>query len=99
MLLDGLALLVTEGRAAAAPLVRRAAHAFAEEQIAVDEGLRWGAQAAGAALTMWDEESWYATLSRQLKSCREAGLLAHLVVYVNSMAQHLTWRGDFPAAA
>ena len=40
LLLDGLAVLVTEGRAQAAPLLRQAAHVFAEDEITVEEGLR-----------------------------------------------------------
>src|SRR5215472_13886597 len=42
LLLDGMAVLGTEGRAAAAPMLRRVAHIFAEGEIAVEEGLRWG---------------------------------------------------------
>jgi DNA-binding CsgD family transcriptional regulator len=99
LLLDGLAVLVSEGRAAAASLLRRAAQAFAEDEVAVDEGLRWGLQAGVAAVMLWDEESWYAVVDRQLQSCREAGLLASLVINVNSMAQLLVWRGEFAAAA
>jgi DNA-binding CsgD family transcriptional regulator len=99
LLLDGLAVLVTEGRAPAASLLRRAARAFAEDEVAADEGLRWGLLAGVAAIMLWDERSWYAVVARQLQSCREAGLLASLVIYVNSMAQLLIWRGEFAAAA
>jgi hypothetical protein len=40
LLLDGVAILVTEGRAEAAPLLRRAARVFAEEEISMAERLR-----------------------------------------------------------
>jgi hypothetical protein len=40
LLLDGLALLVIEGRAAAASTLRRAARSFAESEI-IEEGMRW----------------------------------------------------------
>jgi DNA-binding CsgD family transcriptional regulator/tetratricopeptide (TPR) repeat protein len=99
LLLDGLAILVTEGRAAAAALLRRAARASAGDGVTEDEILRWGLLAAVAAIMVWDEESWFATVARQLKSCREAGSLALLVICVNSMAQLLVWRGDFAEAA
>jgi len=98
LLLDGLAVLITEGGAAAAPLLRRAAQAFAEEEIGGDEGLRWSSLAPVAAMTVWDEERWHGVIARQLQSCREAGLLTQLVMYVNSMAQVMIWRGDFAAA-
>jgi DNA-binding CsgD family transcriptional regulator len=99
LLLDGLAVLVTEGRAQAAPVLRRAARIFAEDDITMEERLRWGSVATIAAITVWDEEYWHTIEVRQLQSCREAGLLAQLVLYVNSMAIHTAWRGDFAAAA
>ncbi|HEX6521846.1 MAG TPA: AAA family ATPase [Streptosporangiaceae bacterium] len=99
LLLDGLTVLVTQGRAKAAPLLRQAARVFAEGEIAVDEGLRWGWLATAAAALVWDENCWHAIVTRQLQSCREAGLLAPLRIYVNSMAQLMIFRGDFAAAA
>ena len=99
LLLDGLAVLVTEGRTEAAPLLRRAARIFAEEEISMTERLRWGFLAVVAAIMVWDEQHWHTIEVRQLRSCREAGLLAQLVIYVNSMAILKTWSGDFGAAA
>jgi len=99
LLLDGLAVLGTEGRAQATPRLRRVARVFAEEEIAMAERLRWSAAAVVAAVTVWDEECWHAIQDRALQSCREAGLLAQLVIWVNSMALLTIWRGDFAAAA
>jgi DNA-binding CsgD family transcriptional regulator len=99
LLLDGLAVLVTEGRAEAAPLLRRAVRIFAEEEISMVERLRWGFLAVIAAIMVWDEQGWHAIEVRQLQSCREAGLLAQLVIFVNSTAILMTWCGDFAAAA
>jgi DNA-binding CsgD family transcriptional regulator/tetratricopeptide (TPR) repeat protein len=99
LLLDALAVLITDGRAAAAPLLRRAAQAFDEYQTAVPEGLLWAWLATQPAMSGEDDKRWHAILARQLQSCREAGLLAQLVIYLNAMAQLLIVRGDFPAAA
>jgi DNA-binding CsgD family transcriptional regulator len=99
LLLDALAVLVTEGRAQAAPLLRQAARVFAEEEIPPAERLRWGPAAGNAAAMVWDEQCWHAIVARQLRSCREAGLLAQLVIYVNWMAIRTVWCGDFAAAA
>jgi len=63
------------------------------------ERLRWGFLAVVAAIMVWDEQRWHTIDVRQLRSCREAGMLAQLVIYVNSMAILMTWRGDFAAAA
>jgi ATP/maltotriose-dependent transcriptional regulator MalT len=99
VLLDGLAILVTEGRVAAAPALREAARRFAEEEIASLGGLRWGWVAQIAPLMLWDEERWDAILARQLRSVREAGLLVHLPIWVNSMGILAAWRGDLGTAA
>jgi len=99
LLLDGLAVLVTEGRIRAAPLLRRAARVFAEGEITVEEGLRWGWLATTAAAIVWEEEYWYATVARQLQSVRQAGLLVDLPIWVQTMAIMTAWRGDFAAAA
>ena len=47
LVLDGLALLVTDGPAAAAPALRQAASAFASADISAEEGIRWGWLASG----------------------------------------------------
>ena len=99
LLLDGLAVLVTEGRARAAPLLRRAARVFAEGEITVEEGLRWGWLAVVAAGTVWEEEYRHAIYARLLQSVREAGLLVHMSLWVQGMASDEIWRGDFAAAA
>jgi DNA-binding CsgD family transcriptional regulator len=99
LLLDGLAVLVTEGRARAAPLLRRAARVFAEGEITVEEGLRWGWLAVIAAGTVWEEECRHAIYARLLQSVREAGLLVHMSLWVQGMASDEIWRGDFAAAA
>jgi DNA-binding CsgD family transcriptional regulator len=99
LLLDGLAVLVTGGRAQAAPLLRRAVRAFADEEIAMEELFRWSTPALVAAQVLWDDERWHTIVRREVKSCREAGLVAQLAISVNSMAVSETWRGDFAEAA
>jgi DNA-binding CsgD family transcriptional regulator len=99
LLLGGLAVLITDGRAEAASLLRRAARVFAEGEITVEEGLRHGWLATTAAAIVWEEEYWHATVARQLQSVREAGLLVHLPLWVQTMAIMTAWRGDFAAAA
>ncbi|HEV2252859.1 MAG TPA: helix-turn-helix transcriptional regulator, partial [Streptosporangiaceae bacterium] len=99
LLLDGLAVLVTDGRAAAAPMLRRAARLFAEGEITVEEGLRWGFTASISAIVLWDMETSQSILLRQLQSAREAGLLVYLLVYVNALGIYATWCGRFAEAA
>src|SRR5215217_2496959 len=99
LLLDGLAELVTEGRAAAAPALRRAVSAFRRERISVEKGLQWGVLASSAAVELWDFESWDALITRQMELAREAGALAPLSIALNGEGIVVTWRGDFAAAA
>ena len=54
LLLDGLALVFTDGRPAAAPVLRRAVAAFASNEVSVEEVLRWGWLATRAANLIWD---------------------------------------------
>jgi hypothetical protein len=99
LVLDGLAVLVSEGRDRAAPRLRRAARVFAEEEITLEERLRSAVPAVMAASMVWDDERWHAIEARHVQSCREAGLLAQLALSVNGMAIITVWHGDFAAAA
>jgi DNA-binding CsgD family transcriptional regulator len=99
LLLDSLAVLVTEGRDQAAPLLRRAARVFAGERITLEERLRAAVPAVMAASVVWDNEYWYAIEARHVQSCREAGSLAQLALSANGLAIIMVWHGDFAAAA
>ncbi|MFA1547927.1 helix-turn-helix transcriptional regulator [Actinomadura chokoriensis] len=99
LLVDGLSLLVTEGRAEAAPLLREAARVVAEDDIPLAERLQCSRVAAAAAALVWDEGYWRAILARDVQSCRETGMLTQLALYMGPMALMAIWRGDFAAAA
>ena len=75
LLLDGLATLVTDGRAAAAPTLRQAVRRSAASEVSVEEWLQWGVLASSAAVSLWDFESWDAVSSRQIELARGAGAL------------------------
>jgi DNA-binding CsgD family transcriptional regulator len=99
LLLDGLAVMASAGLAQASPLLRRAVRVFAEEEISIADRLRWSHMAVVAAVTVWEEECWRVIEARALRSCREAGLLAQLVIYVNSITILTVWQGDFAEAS
>jgi len=99
LVLDGLALLVTDGPAAAAPTLRHAASAFAGPDIAMEEGLRWGWMAQAAASAVWDDDTWRALLVRQVRLARDAGALDQLPVDLGALGTNAAWSGDFTAAA
>jgi DNA-binding CsgD family transcriptional regulator len=97
--LDGLALLVTDGPAAAAPLLREAASAYAGPDISADDRLRWGWVAQGVASALWDDDAWRVILERQLQLARAAGALDQLPVDIHALGTAMARTGDFAAAA
>src|SRR4051794_3987282 len=99
LLLDGLSTLVTEGRAAAAPLLRRATASFSNEASPGQENFHWGKTTTISAKLLWDEDSWHAIIARYLREARDAGALARLPIDLADWAIFSTWCGDFAAAA
>jgi DNA-binding CsgD family transcriptional regulator len=99
LLLDALCTLVTEGRAAAAPLLRRATTVLANEASPAQENLRWGWRPLLPPILLWDEDGWLAISARHLREARDAGALARLPIDLIDWANCVTWCGDFGAAA
>ena len=97
LLLDGFALLITEGHAAATPTLQRAVLAVAD--IPVEDVLRWGWMTAGASAAVWDHEGWLASCTRQVQVVRDAGALAALPIHLTYLGMGILWTGDFAGAA
>ena len=98
LLLEGLALLGTDGPAAAAPALRRAVRAFASEDIPMKDRLQFGPMAQGAAIALWDEDGQRAILVRQVQLARTVGALDQLPIDLVALAIDDAWRGDFAGA-
>jgi DNA-binding NarL/FixJ family response regulator len=96
VLLDGLALLITDGHAAAAPLLQTAASALAD--IPPDDVLRWGWAARAASALVWDFEGMLAISERQVRLVRDAGALAFLPLHLFQLAIVRMWSGDLASA-
>jgi DNA-binding CsgD family transcriptional regulator len=99
LLLDGFALVFTEGRPAAAPVLKRAAMAFAGPEVSTEEVLRWGWLATAAAVYAWDYDTCLAVATRGVQLARDSGALEVLAVGVNVLGQAVTLGGDFARAA
>jgi DNA-binding CsgD family transcriptional regulator len=99
LLLDGLALLVTEGRPAAASALRRASSAFVDAETLAENSFRWTALPPIPAYVLWDDESWHAINARQLGLAREAGALARVPMGLITGAVIDAWSGEFAKAA
>jgi DNA-binding CsgD family transcriptional regulator len=97
LMLDGFALLITEGHAAAAPTLQRAVLAVAN--LPVEDVLRWGWMTVGASAAVWDHEGWLANCTRQVQIVRDAGALAALPIHLTYLGMAIVWTGDFAGAA
>jgi DNA-binding CsgD family transcriptional regulator len=99
LLLDGLALLGSDGLSAAALTLRQAVSSFAGDSVSARDRLRWGWLAQAAALMLWDDVGWRAVLTRQIQLARNAGALDRLPVDLESAGVNAAWSGDFGGAA
>jgi len=99
LLLDGLALVFTEGRPAAAPVLRRAVAAFASTEVSVEEVLRWGFLATRAANLVWDYDRCLEIGTRAGQLARDFGALEVLAAVDNASGQAAAFGGDFASAA
>jgi len=99
LVLAGLAMVVTDGPAAAAPTLRRALRAFGDADMTTAEELRWGWFAQAAASALWDDDAWRAMLVRQVRLARDAGALDQLPIMLGALGTAVAWSGDFAATA
>jgi DNA-binding CsgD family transcriptional regulator len=98
LLLDGLAVLITEGNAAGAPMLRRALSAFRDENLSAEEELRWLWLTCRAAMKLWDDESWYALSTRAVQLARDVGTLPVLPHALTLHAGIYIFAGEFATA-
>jgi DNA-binding CsgD family transcriptional regulator len=97
LLLDGLALLATDGHVAAASTLQRAAKALTD--ITVDDVLQWGWMATDAKCLMWDIEGMRELAARHVQLVRDTGALAQLPLHLSQLGVATAGLGDFAGAA
>jgi DNA-binding CsgD family transcriptional regulator len=97
LLLDGYAQLVTDGRAAAADTLRRAATALAN--LPAEQVLRWGWVATGGIAAVWDDEGMREVYNRWTRLARDAHALRELPFLLTTVSFATAWAGDFEATA
>jgi DNA-binding CsgD family transcriptional regulator len=104
VLLDALALRLTEGYAPAAPLLTQALELGLALDAANDEVDRWrwlatGRGSAIVALELWDAESAHAMAAVQAQFARDTGAPVYLQFALNSLATTHLLAGELTAAA
>lgn len=98
LLLDGLAMIYTDGRAAAAPVLRSAVAAFSGTEVSEEELLRWGWLATRAANLIWDYDCCLEIGTRAAQLARDCGALEALAVVANACGQAAAFGGDLASA-
>ncbi|MDT5366383.1 MAG: hypothetical protein QOC62_814 [Mycobacterium sp.] len=99
LLLDGLAMLLTQGYPAGIPILNRALNAFQSESIAMEEEIRWLHLACRTAVDLWDDQAWEVLSIRHVQLARAAGTLSELPIALNTrIGVHLN-AGELTAAA
>jgi len=98
LVLDGLALIVTDGPAAAAAALRRAVHAFADADITAADTSRWSWLAPAAASVLWDDAAWRVLLVRQVRLARTVGALDQLPATLDALGTAVAASGDLATA-
>jgi DNA-binding CsgD family transcriptional regulator/tetratricopeptide (TPR) repeat protein len=99
LLLDAMALLVTEGYAAAAPLVKQALHAFGGEAMPAHQELYWLPLACRAANVIWDFDGWRALSTRFVQLARDQGALSVFPMALATVLGTKLLGGEFAEAA
>jgi DNA-binding CsgD family transcriptional regulator len=104
VLLDGLAIRLTEGYAAAAPTLTRALELVLASGGGTDELSRWlwlaGARpSAAVAVELWDAESWHFLADRQAHVARDTGALVQLRLALHLGAGNHILAGELTTAA
>jgi DNA-binding CsgD family transcriptional regulator len=98
LLLDGLALLVTEGQEAASAPLHAALAGFLGDDLTREQALRWMLLASHAGVVIWDSDRWFAICRRQLQLFRDAGELSMLPFALNGRACTHLFTGELAEA-
>jgi len=98
LLLDGLAAHFNDGYAAGVPILRKALAEFGSGMSA-DEELRWLWLARGAAMHIWDNESWERLCVRFVHLVRDVGWLSELPLALGARVFTMVFTGELAAAA
>jgi DNA-binding CsgD family transcriptional regulator len=98
LLLDGLALLATQGHGAGVPVLRESLAALREEPIGEDDALRWLWLACRTARALFDDASWDDLSDRQLQVARRAGALSLLPMALTERFSMQLFAGQLAAA-
>jgi DNA-binding CsgD family transcriptional regulator len=99
LLLDGLALTITDGAGAGAPGLRRALRTFRTEERANPEAVHRLWHASRVAQLLWDDDSWLALSARHVDLARASGALTVLPLALDARLGLHVLAGELAEAA
>ncbi|MGN9787876.1 AAA family ATPase [Nonomuraea sp. ZG12] len=97
LVLEGYALLITDGRRAALPTLRRAMTAFTDAPL--QDIMNWSWAAGGLTALLWDDRIMAEWPVRVIEEVRTAGALSELPIYLHALALPIVLSGEFATAA
>ena len=99
LLLDGLAILISDGPAPGTPVLHKALRAFRDEALTSEERLRWSWLAGRAAAFIWDYDNWDVLTAREVQVARESGALTLLPLLLSTRAGVHLFAGELAVAS
>ena len=99
LLLDGLALLITDGPAVGTPVLKGALSRFRSDDVSAAERVRWLWLAGRAAGFIWDYDNWDLLTARQVQVARDSGALTVLPLSLSTRAGVHLFRGELALAS
>ncbi len=93
-----MAVQLTAGYAAGAPLVKKALSAFKSEAALPPHEARWLWFASWVALFMWDDATWTVLSTRQLELVRQTGALSALPLLLSNQSSVYGFLGELERA-
>lgn len=98
LLLEGLALLITDGYKPGVTVLKKVLSAFRYEDPSPEERLRWSWLAGGTAGFIWDHDTWDVLTARQERLARELGALSVLPTVLSTRVGVSLFTGDMASA-
>jgi DNA-binding CsgD family transcriptional regulator/tetratricopeptide (TPR) repeat protein len=99
LLLDGFALLISQGHAAGAPVLAKALTAFRKGALGDEDELDWLWLSCHAAGILWEDQTWYWLTTRFVELARQAGTLSTLPLALATKAASVLFCGQLGMAA
>src|SRR5262245_18763446 len=98
LFVDGLALAVRDGVAAAPPMLQKAIAVFVSDEVSDEDVLEWGHIAQTACCIAWDSQSWDVLSTKAVAAARVSGALAPLSIAPAGRGCYAVWCVDVEAA-